>query len=253
MGSMKTVAVVGKNKVHVRQLLRELTTAGFRSSTKPGLVISLGGDGTYLFAERKFPHVPKILIRDNSICYQCNDHTLHEIITSLTRNQFIIQKNMMLAATVTTRSGKKQKKQMTCVNDFILRNKDPTQALRFTTLVNGKAVEGTIIGDGVVVATPFGSTGYFYSITRKKFSKGIGVAFNNTTLPLPAKILSDHSSISITILRNAAQLSADNNPSIITLHPGDTVTITKSSRTAQRVMLTSGLKGMIDKLFNNQR
>lgn len=247
---MKTIAVVGKNKKNVAFLIRELASAGFQQSKKPNVVVSLGGDGTYLFAERKFPGVPKILIRDNSICYRCDDHTFRDILSSLKHDRFVIQKNTMLHAAVKTRSGAKQ---MTCVNDFILRNKDPTQALRFTASINGKPVNGVIIGDGVVAATPFGSTGYFYSITRKKFGKGIGIAFNNTTCHLPPQFLPGKSSITITIVRNAAQFSADNNPSILTLFPSDTLTITISNRTAQRILLTRGLKGIFDKLFNNQR
>lgn len=253
---MKTFAIVGRNTSNVRQLTHELRCAGFRPSSWPAVVFSLGGDGTYLFAERKFPGIPKILIRDNSICNQCNENTLHDIIEALRAHQYAVKSNMMLAAAIHLRKGKKGKvgkKELACTNDFILRNKDPTQALRFTVSVNGKHLDGTFVGDGIIIATPFGSTGYFYSAARKKFTSGIGVAFNNTHLPQHPLILPEHSRIAITIVRADAQFAADNNPSIITLHPGDSVTITKSPQAAKIVALKVGWKGVFDKLFNNRR
>ncbi len=253
---LKTFAIVGRNTANARRLTHELRLAGFRPSSRPVLVFSLGGDGTYLFAERKFPGIPKILIRDNSICNQCNENTLHDIIEALRTRQYAVKSNVMLAAAIQFRKGKAEragKKQLVCTNDFILRNKDPTQALRFTVSVNGKHLGGTFVGDGVIIATPFGSTGYFYSATRKKFTRGIGVAFNNTHLHHAPLFLPDHSRVVLTVIRADAQFAADNNPSFATLHPGDSVAITKSPQAAKIVALKVGWKGVFDKLFNNRR
>ena len=247
---MKTFAIVGRNKTNAARLTHALAAAGFRRSSLPDVVFSLGGDGTYLFAERKFPGVPKILIRDNSACYQCGENTLYEIIDALRARRYRIKNNMTLMATITARRGKKH---LTCVNDLILRNKDPTQALRFTVAINGRRLNKTFVGDGIIAATPFGSTAYFYSAARKRFTKGIGIAFNNMHAPHPPLILSEHSRIHLIVVRTTAQCAADNNPAIVTLHPGDSVTIAKGPRMAKIVELSVGWKGVFDKLFNNRR
>ena len=129
----------------------------------------------------------------------------------------------------------------------------PTQALRYTVAINGKQIDGTLIGDGIVAATPFGSTAYFYSVTRKKFVRGIGLAFNNTTIHLPPQVLPETARITITIIRNDAEFAADNNPAVLIVHPGDTITITKAHHPAKIIKLKIGWKGLIDKLFNNRR
>ena len=50
------------------ELEEKIKDCGFKySEIKPDIVISLGGDGTYLRSERKWPGVPKIIVKYNSI------------------------------------------------------------------------------------------------------------------------------------------------------------------------------------------
>jgi len=44
-----------------------------------------------------------------------------------------------------------------------------------TVKVNGKVLVPNLIGDGLIVASPYGSSAYFYSIAKKKFKKGLGL------------------------------------------------------------------------------
>ncbi len=247
---MKTFAIVSRNKTRAASLVRELRAAGFTPSSHPSFVISVGGDGTYLYAERKYPSIPKILIRDNSICNQCNDSTFQVVVRALRLGRYTIKNNPTIVATI--HQGSKTRR-FWCTNDFILRNKNPTQALRFTLALNGKPVDGVLVGDGVVVATPFGSTAYFYSITRKKFIRGIGVAFNNTTTFHDPLVVPDTSRLTITLIRNEAQFAADNHPVVLTLKPNDSITFARGSAHAKIIALNVGWKGMFDKLFNHRR
>ena len=91
----------------------------------------------------------------------------------------------------------------------------------------------------MVVATPFGSTAYYHSISRKSFDKGIGVAFNNTTKPVKHLVLDEAAVVEVEIVRGQAVLVADNNPHIIDLIEGQTIKIQKAPETA-KVISTKG-------------
>src|SRR3989338_3115667 len=219
--AVHNVLVIGKDSRTVRALERILVHSGFHLKKKsPDVIFCLGGDGTYLYAERFYPGIPKLLIRNKSICSKCppSHHlpALAVILGKLKKGQYHIEKHMKLEARV-------GKKRLVCANDFMIRNKSLTQALRFTVFVNNKRLP-PCIGDGLVTATPFGSTAYFYAITKKRFTHGIGLAFNNITTPLRYKILKDTDLVPIQIDREHAELAGDNNPHMIMLNPGDVVT-----------------------------
>ena len=56
-----------------------LTKNGFQIVERnPDYVITLGGDGTVLFSERKFPQVPKLIIKRSRICRKC-DYAFSEV------------------------------------------------------------------------------------------------------------------------------------------------------------------------------
>jgi hypothetical protein len=73
-----------------------------------------------------------------------------------------------------------------------------------------------VIGDGIVVSTVLGSTGYFHSITRQDFKDGVGVAFNNVTEKKDF-LLAKNPVIKFKLLRNKAYLTSDNNSKKIIL------------------------------------
>ncbi len=220
------IAIVGKDSYVVRYYKKLLKKYGFVLSHKPDIVISLGGDGTLLLAERWYPGVPKLPIRDKSICYNCDWDSFHGIIKKIRARKYNIEKKMKLQAIA-------KKRRMTALNEFTLRNASQIHAIRFEIEVNRKKINGILIGDGVIVSTPFGSTGYFYSITKKKFNNGIGIAFNNLTKNIRPIILNENSSVKIKISRGTALLSHDNDPHMVRLHEGDTLEVRKAKEFAR--------------------
>ena len=62
----------------------------------------------------------------------------------------------------------KQKK-IVALNEINIHHKLPTKAIRFY-IKFGKNKIINLIGDGVIIATPFGSTGYYKSVGGKFFS-----------------------------------------------------------------------------------
>ena len=231
--ALQSVAIVRKYNRSVTALQKEAQRAGFLyTTTKPDLVISVGGDGTFFFAERKYPGVPKIMVRESKVCEKCNEGTLTDLLRRYTQGRFKIKKYFKLDVTVKRKNGKNLKA-IAC-NDVILRNKVLTTALRFSVFINKKRVYKEVIGDGLVV---FGAEAYFKSITKTSFKKGIGIAFNNTTQFLRKMILRESDLPQIKILREKADLGFDNDPHLYTLQQGDEILVKKSKKVARLIQL----------------
>lgn len=226
---MKTFLVYGKNKSSVSSLAASLRRLGFEPAKRPDFVVSVGGDGTYLYSEREYPGIPKLLIRDQSICQKCSRLEFDELFLKLHLKSYKVIENIKLEAVV---GGRK----LTATNDFVIRNRECIHAIRFRVQID-KRVAGDFIGDGIVAATPFGSSGYFSSIARKTFHEGIGLAFNNTTSKAEHMVLHENSVVRFSLLRHMADFAADNNPKTRTLRPGRQVTIRKSRLVARLIRI----------------
>jgi len=229
------IAIVGRERKVVQEYKKEIRKAGIiYTDTKPDIVISLGGDGTLLLAERWFPGIPKIPIRDHSICYKCDWSSLSNVIDKIKKRKYKIEEYEKLEATI--RSGKQIHRKL-CINDFVIRNTKPIHAIRFDLWINNKKINGILIGDGIVVATPFGATGYYYSITQKSFKKGIGLAFNNMTKPINHLVLNEKAKIKVRIVRSDTTVAGDNDPHVISIKEGDEVEIRKSDKIARIIRM----------------
>jgi NAD kinase len=113
----------------------------------------------------------------------------------------------------------------------------PPRALRFLLKLNNKIISKELVGDGIVVATPYGSTGYFYSITGRNFNRGLGIAFNNSTKRMKAIITGENSKIHVKILREKGVVCADTNDKIIKIRKGNVILIKKSDKKARMIKL----------------
>ncbi len=200
--------------------------------SNPDFVITYGGDGTILYSERIYPSIPKITFKNSELCIRChyNVNDVEKVIKNVINDNYHIVSEIKLEALT---KGRKLK----ALNEIQIHNKVPTRAIRFSVSVNSKQFED-LVGDGVVISTPFGSTGYYMSVGGKPFRKGIGIAFNNLhmrkirsfTVPLKTKIR-------VTINRGDAFLIADNVDELIELIAGDEVLIMKSNEKAKFVRI----------------
>lgn len=216
------IAVFGKTPESEAELKKEIRKHGFAYDyLHPDIVISYGGDGTFLWAERAYPSIPKALFRYSTICKKCHNLPIHHALILLKERRYKIENHPKI------RAGN-----LIATNDVVIRNKEPTHAVRFTLAINGKQMNKEFIGDGIVIATPFGSTGYFYSITRKTFTKGLGIAFNNTTEEQKPLFIPANSTITLSLKRGTAVIAADNNPKLTELKPNKRVTIRTSKQKA---------------------
>jgi NAD+ kinase len=125
------------------------------------------------------------------------------------------------------------------LNEVQVHLKWPFSAVRFGISVDGIDFDG-LVGDGVVVATPFGSTGYYLATGGKRFEKGIGVSFNNLHNRIVGSfVVSEDSVVKLSIRRGPAWLLADNNENFVELKGGDSATVRKAEGVA-RFLVVSG-------------
>ena len=197
-------------------------------ATDPEMVASYGGDGTLMRAEHAWPGIPKIILRGSAVCKLCSPFENEEVMARVARGTYSIEEFWKLEVTA-------KKKMLEAINDVTVHNGNPRHAIRYELSVNGRRVGNQVIGDGIVVATPLGSTGYYRSITDSFFEVGMGLAFNNSTEQSDHMVLKEDSTVAIRIVRGPAVVYADNKEEMIELEDGDEATVRKSGGVAKIV------------------
>ncbi len=225
---MRMEKVLVFSLTEVPELKKILIENGFKIVGKnPDFIVTYGGDGTVLFCERKLPQVPKLIVKKSNVCRKC-DYTLSElknVLPKIREGKFRIRKEIKLETKINN-------EKLIGLNEIQIRSKTPIHALRFSLSVDGKDFSN-LIGDGVVVATPFGSTAYYKSTGGIKFTKGIGLSFNNLhNKRIKSFVYPDNSIIKTKIHRGPAWVLADNYERFFELKEGNVSTIKKSESQA---------------------
>ncbi len=223
-------AVVGKD---TRKTESELLGTGFvKDFEKPDVVFSVGGDGTILFSEYKYPCVPKVAIRKSRICKKCvfDAGDLKKIMGALKKEKYSVTEYLKLESLI-------YGKTLYALNEIQVHNASPAKAIRFSVSVNGKVIEKEVIGDGVVVSTPYGSGAYYYSIGGGAFEKGIGIGFNNPHARIKNRVVPENSVVEIQLLRGQAIALCDNSDDVVILQENKAIQIKKSINAARFVRI----------------
>jgi len=202
------VVAFSLNKSKLKAFLRGHKEVKFN----PELVVCYGGDGTLLLAEEKYPKVKKLFFYKTKDC-KCD----------LSKLKF--EEYMKLDVFL---NGKKV---FCALNDVNVHYKMP-RALRFAVRINNMILAKELMGDGVIISTPFGSNAYYKTITGKNFSKGIGLAFNNIIKGIKSRVLNENSRVEIIINRENGYLGFDTSDKVIKLKKGDKILVKKSKEKA---------------------
>ncbi len=227
----------GKNTKNIKPLAISL---GFQIvNSTPDVIISYGGDGTLLASEKLYPGIPKLPIRDNLVCKKCPDHDEKVLLQGLLDGKLKLKEYKKLETTFFYRT-------FTALNDFVIRNAQPIHAIRFQAYstprvprIQPAGLGDLLIGDGIVISTPFGSTGYFKSITGETFEKDWRLAFNNTTEKTSPVFLKNEDTITFKLIRGSATLSFDNNPDVFKVDEGSELQFKLSDQVAKIYELES--------------
>ena len=213
-------AICGRHLEDLRKRLRAFPIEVVTEA--PEVVISYGGDGSLLGAERIWPGVPKCPIRDVRRNPKCPKHGEEQVLEMLVRGE--LQSLRLLKLLATTAAGT----QLTAINDLVVAKQNVASAVRTRVWLDEALFHPQDVGDGLLVATPFGSTGYYQSITRGCFRSGLGLAFNNPTSWQSHIVVPDTTVITIEVLRGPALLLADNDPARLSLQDGDRLTVKRA-------------------------
>lgn len=211
------VVIVGRNLDDLRPLLRQFPVQIVDEA--PDLVISYGGDGSLLGAERDFPGVPKCPLRDARQNPKCPLHSEQQVLEALFSGQ--LRKTQLVKLRAELENGTV----LDGINDIVIAHDLIFSAIRYRIWLNGELFKGQVVADSLVVATPFGSTGYFQSITRGNFQTGLGLAFCNALDLSGFTVVPAGTCLTVELLRGPAEIVADNNPAIHSLETGARITI----------------------------
>lgn len=128
------------------------------------LVISVGGDGSVLYAAAcARPHgIPVLGINTGKVGYlaELSGGELDRL-TDILSGEFAVEERMMLTAEITV-GGEIYRKTEPALNDFVI-SKSSVSKIASVTLSCGGDDAGRFDADGVIFATPTGSTAYSMS------------------------------------------------------------------------------------------
>ena len=121
-------------------------------------IIVLGGDGTMIRVVRKtrLLDLPVIGINLGTLGYLCelDRENMYQAIDKIMDNQQMIENRLMIKC-----YPKGSDKGRTALNDIVVHTAGVLAILRLNVYVNGQFL-ATYDGDGVIISTPTGSTGY---------------------------------------------------------------------------------------------
>jgi NAD+ kinase len=156
-------AVVGEE--YRASLLAECRDVEIAAYDTCSAILCLGGDGTFLSAVQSHycSDIPLVGVNLGSLGFlaEIKPARLSESILAILESRFQIENRMMLS--VTTRSSDGQDKgRHVALNDAVVSRGGISRILTVDLYLDGHHVE-TVPGDGIIVASPTGSTGYSLS------------------------------------------------------------------------------------------
>lgn len=192
-------------------------------------LLTVGGDGTLLGAHLLAPHLPLLGIHlgRRGFLAEVPPSEAEEAVKKMLRGELEVERRMALATEV----GKKRLPD--AINDACVTWLLPGKSVSFRVLVEGEALYEAR-GDGVVVATPTGSTGHSLSAGGPVVEPGMEALVLTplcTSPPIPPMVIPSSRKVEVEVTR------ADNQASVVIdgqflerVEPGERISLFKSER-----------------------
>jgi len=156
----KVKIVINKRKPHAKKNL-ELTKQllkknGFTISESPDFIIAMGGDGTllataYIYGKKGIP-ILGVNLGGLGFLTDVTFDELSETLMEINNRKFRFEKRMVLRARF-------DKNTIHALNDITISTRIPGRVVEFSAVIDKEYI-CRFIADGIIIATPTGSTAY---------------------------------------------------------------------------------------------
>ncbi|MCI2048129.1 MAG: NAD(+)/NADH kinase [Lachnospiraceae bacterium] len=212
--------------------------------------IVLGGDGTMLQAARVTATgtAPLLGINLGNLGYlaEVDKSSWQSAADKLLADDFEVEERMMIDGRITTEAGKTGRTNC-ALNDVVIARRGSLRIVPYNVSINGRFLNG-FEADGMIVATPTGSTGYNLSaggpIVEPQAQLLVLTPICAHTMSPRSIIFSANDCIDIGIgtdhdgCRVEVEADFDGGRNARRMHSGDTIRIVRSDRTARIVKLS---------------
>lgn len=156
----------GESKIVYEDLKKKLLAGGFSPvdslDENTDLIIAIGGDGSFINAIHKFnyPNIPIVGINTGHLGFlqDINPNDIDTFIQSYKEGKYYLMSIAILKAVIDTGDSDIT---IYAINEIVIRN-TMTRMIHLAFKINNSFIE-RFSGDGLIVATPTGSTAYNYS------------------------------------------------------------------------------------------
>jgi len=217
-----------------------VTIPRHKLADKVDLVIALGGDGTMLSAVRSAGQlgIPILGINLGSLGFltELTPKNLEKTLDRIKRGDYLVEQRLLLEARVT---GECETESMTALNDVVIDKGAIVRVIHLDLYVNDEFIS-SYAADGLIVATPTGSTAYALAvggpIIHPTINAIIVAPIAPHTLAQRPMVFSqeDRMKIVVSSPRRGVNLTVDGQVAC-TLHHGESVTIERAEVKAQLV------------------
>ena len=209
-------------------------------------VIVLGGAGTMIQAARDLVEleIPFIGVNLGTLGYlaEVEIHNVTESLDALIEDRLVVQERMMLTGEL-VRDGQVVEDNI-ALNEVVVGRGGALNLIRFSVSVNGRCLN-SYAADGVIVATPTGSTAYNLSaggpILEPDSSMILITPISPHTMINRSIVLADTAEVEIELTKTGtagALLAFDGNGSVTELMDGDCLKIRKSDKKTKILTLS---------------
>ncbi len=209
------------------------------------VVLVLGGDGTLLLTARQAAHfgLPLLGINMGRVGFLAElepGEELYHALKRLLRNDYILEARMMILATV-IREGR-EIASYHCLNDAVFLRNHLSGLVNLSVLIDGKECT-SYHGDGLIVATPTGASGYSLSAAGPLISPEMESIAITPICPQSlysrSMVIGPDRTVTVSIYDPDAEciLAIDGKTETLPLLPGDTINVCRSAMKTQFIRL----------------
>jgi NAD+ kinase len=240
----RRVAMIGKpSSAGIEATLRELRAflekrgckvLGEREAASADLAIVVGGDGTMLAAARDLVrhHVPLVGVNQGRLGFMTDIalSEMRESVGAILEGRHAVEERALIEAEV--KRGRKSVLRTVALNEAVVTKGSQARLIEFKLAINGEYVY-RLRADGVIVATPTGSTAYALSaqgpILQPTVPAFALVPLNPHVLSARPVSVSDSSVIEIELLRALDARAHFDGFALTDLQEGDRLVLKRSA------------------------